>query len=165
MAKRSSNSARFVRVKELAGTLRISPRSIQRLVEAGMPRSTRGKYNLYQCVRWYALDLAKKVEEKRDKYPERTRLMRIQTDLLELKLSQLRSEFIPVDFYRELVAAYKMEFRRALLPIPSQMAPQLEGENRGTIKAKLDQMVYGVLTALSRGEYHRKTKYEEKNYC
>lgn len=161
MAKRNSKSARFVKVKELAGSLKISPRSIQRLVNAGMPHSTRGKYNFYQCVRWYALDLAKKLEEKRDKYPERTRLIRIQTDLLELKLSQLRSQFIPVDFYRELVAAHISEVERAWLPFPSRIAPQLEGENRETIKVKLQQAIHGTLTALSRGEYHRKTQYEE----
>lgn len=128
-----------------------------------MPRRVRGKYNLYQCVRWYALDLHKKLQQKRDKDPEGTRLTRNQADLLELKLSKVRGELIPVALYQELVAGYVMEARRAWLPFPSRIAPQLEGEDRGTIKAKLDKAVYGTLIALSGGESERQTENREKS--
>ena len=115
-----------------------------------MPRSARGKYDLYQCVKWYGLyvqELLRRKEFAKDK--ERERLTRIKADLGELELGKARGELIPIALYRELMINGVMAARQRFLILPARIAPQLEGENRATIKTKLDQAIRGALTALS----------------
>ena len=51
-----------VSVDKVAQALRISERKVQRLViDYGMPRDERGKYNLAQCMIWYIRHLHQKV--------------------------------------------------------------------------------------------------------
>ncbi len=137
-------------VEKVAHELKLTTRRVRQLVEIGMPHNARGKYDLYQCVKWYALylqELLRRKEFAKDK--ERERLTRIKADLGELELGKARGELIPIALYEELVTGHVMAARQRLLILPSRIAPQLEGEDRATIKTKLDQAVRGALTALS----------------
>ena len=93
---------------------------------------------------------------------ERRRLTKARADLTELELAKQRGELIPIDFYRELTAAHCMTLRQNFLLLPSRIAHQLEGENRATIKEKLNQAVRGILTALSQGGYNPLSKVQGK---
>jgi len=140
-------------VEKVAHELKLTTRRVRQLVEIGMPHNARGKYDLYQCVKWYALylqELLRRKEFAKDK--ERERLTRIKADLGELELGKARGELIPIALYEELVTGHVMAARQRFLILPSRIAPQLEGEDRATIKAKLDQAVRGALTALSTEE-------------
>lgn len=142
-----------VGIEKLAQELKLTKSRLYQLIEGGMPRTARGKYDLYQCVRWYALYLQEALRRKEfSKNKEQERLTRVKADLGELELAKVRAELIPIALYQELVSNHVMVARRTFLVLPSRIAPQLEGKDRASIKAKLDQAVHGALTALSQGE-------------
>lgn len=148
----------LVSVDKVAKALNTGVRSVQRLVLEGMPRAERGKYDLAQCMLWYIRYLQKIVESRglstedavgASLRQERQRLIKAQADREELELSARRAELMPVALYGERIAAFTMTVRQRLLMLPARVAPQLEGENRVVIKAKLEQAVRGTLAALS----------------
>ncbi len=154
--KRSRQSPRLVGVEGIAEELHLTSRHVQRLVQVGMPRNSRGKYDLYRCVLWYALHVQESMRRREfSQNKEAQRLTKVKADLGELELAEKRGQLIPVSIYRELVTTLCTSIRQRFLILPSRIAPQLEGENRITIKAKLDQAVRGTLMALSVAETER----------
>lgn len=151
----------LVGVNKVAKALNVEARTVQRLVNEGMPKAAHGKYDLGACLLWYvrylqaALEralghrgngedsLGKKLRE------ERTGLIKAQREREELELAARREELIPVAIYEQEVATLFTVLQRRLLTMPARLAPHLEGENRTTIKARLDQAVRGDLTALA----------------
>ena len=143
-------------VEKVAHELKLTTRRVRQLVEIGMPRNARGKYDLYQCVKWYARHVQESMRRREfSRGKERERLTKVKADLGELELAEKRGQLIPVSYYRELVTTLCTSIRQRFLILPSRIAPQLEGENRIEIRAKLDQAVRGALTALSVAETER----------
>ncbi len=143
-------------IDQLAAKLNLTKSRLYQLFAEGMPKNSRGKYDSEKCLVWYSRHLQESVRRRefsRDR--ERERLTKVKADLGELELAEKRGQLIPVSFYRELVTTLCMSIRQRFLILPSRIAPQLEGENRISIKAKLDQAVRGALTALAAAETER----------
>jgi hypothetical protein len=60
-------------------------------------------------------------------------------------------EVVPLEVMRARLSTAIVTARQNLLQLPARIAPQLEGEPRMVIKAKLTQEVYAALAALSMG--------------
>jgi len=152
----------FVSVGKIADTFNFkSPRRVQYLVKLGMPREARGQYDLGRCVVWYIRYLQKELE-RRGGHPtaeeetgslleERRRLIKAQADQAELDLSRSRGELIPITYHEECLSTLFMALKQRILTF-GRIAPQLEGENRTVIRAKLDEAAFGLLASLAAGE-------------
>lgn len=148
----------LVNVEKVAQALNISPRQVQRLVDQGMPRESRGRYDLAKCLLWYVRYLQSELErrggglngsDESNLRGVRTRLLQAQAEREELELARARGELVTVEsFYRQLSDAF-MTVRERLLNLPSKVAPDLEGESRRMIQHKLDQAVRDTLLSLA----------------
>jgi phage terminase Nu1 subunit (DNA packaging protein) len=132
----------IVDVERIATEFDCSVRTIQRLVEDGMPREGHGKYDLLACWRWYGQKLRKDIEDAGEASlleKEQTRVQRATADLKELELAERRGQLIPMEvFARHLTAAF-FTVRQNILALAAQIAPQLEGLDRLEIKTKLHE--------------------------
>ena len=143
-------------IDKLAAKLNLTKSRLYQLFAEGMPKNSRGKYDLEKCLLWYSRHLQESVRRRefaRDR--ERERLTKVKADLGELELAEKRGQLIPVSYHREILTTLCMSIRQRFLILPPRIAPQLEGENRSTIKTKLDQAIRGALTALSVAETER----------
>ncbi len=80
-------------IDQLAAKLNLTRSRLYQLVEARMPRNSRGNFDLDKCVLWYALHLqesTRRREFSRDK--ERERLTRAKAARAELELAKARGE-------------------------------------------------------------------------
>ena len=95
-----------MRIKELAAILNLTPARIQQLVQEGLPKKLRGKYDLDQCLGWY-IRLQALVEKKaivgeggevfKNEREERLRLLRADADLREIELARERSQLVAIE--------------------------------------------------------------------
>ncbi len=149
--------AKTVGVDKLARVLGITPRTVQRFVQEGMPRDGHGKYDLAKCLVWVARRKVKDGELEGDTpdslakslRSQRERLIRAQADREELELARARASLVPVEAVREFITQHNRTVRQRILTLPSRIAHQLEGESRDVIEAKLDQALRGALAALA----------------
>lgn len=139
-----------VGVAELAAHLKCTTRHIQTLVSKGMPKRGHGQYDLVKCLVW-AANFYREDSVQPDK-KARTRLVAAQAEREELLLAKDRSQVLPIDIHQELVARRIATTRQRLMAFPQRVAPMLEGESRQVIKARLNDAVVDVLTALSQEE-------------
>lgn len=149
---------REVDVWYIAKEFACSDRQVQKFVQLGMPKLAHGKYDLLECWRWYALKLKSELEEAQEEVTlrslewEQTRETKAKADIAELRASQMRRELIPIDIYRQRVAAHHSVVRQNILGLAGQIAPLLEGLTRIEIKARLHQRHKDLLNALSTGK-------------
>src|SRR5664279_2483624 len=145
---------RLVLVGELAAALNITPRRVQQLAANGMPKSKRGRYDLVPCLEWYVRFLQNAVEHRQTltgrAANDGVRVARIA--LLEAQREKLvrqnliaSGEVVPIEVLRARLSTIIVQCRQNLLQLPGRVAPQLEGEPRVVIKAKLTQEVYAAL--------------------
>jgi hypothetical protein len=78
-----------------------------------MPREARGQYDLIKCVAWYIRFLKRAIEKKtlptldggdEGKHVARVRILRIQTDRIEMELSKLRCQLVAISDVEAVVA-------------------------------------------------------------
>jgi phage terminase Nu1 subunit (DNA packaging protein) len=151
----------IVNADELAPLLNISTRRISQLVlQDGMPRGERGKYDLHKCVTWYIRHLQIELRRRGANVlnpeggdvdslrAERERLTKAQADHKELELAVARGTMIPLPVYEERVKQVFMVVRQRVLTL-KHIAPQLEGEPRQVIAEKIDTAARATLTGLA----------------
>ena len=157
----------LVTVEKLAQAMNLSPRRVQQLVDEGMPREERGRYELGQCMAWYIRYLQAILERREIPQVdavaaalrgERQRLTRAQADREELELQKARAEVIPIAVFEERMAAMITQARQRLLMLPSRVAGELEGEPRLEIKQRLTRALYAVLNSLAGGKNGHKRR-------
>lgn len=143
---------------EVARVFNCSPRWISGLVERGMPKMGRGEYDLGHCMLWYIRYLQKELE-RREVWPddptgvnlrkERLRLVKAQADREEHELSQKRAELVPPEVIADCKREEYQRVRRAACAMVDELVPQLEGQNRIMIKARIDDAVRDMLNRLA----------------
>jgi phage terminase Nu1 subunit (DNA packaging protein) len=159
-AEEKKEKPRIVGIKELAAILNLTPSRIHQLVEQGLPKKLRGKYDLLKCARWYIRYLRAVIEKKEVPMPdgafagehgERVRLLRANADLREMELARERSELVSVeDVEREMTNLIRTT-QAHVMAIAPRMAPELVGEtSRMMILAKLDKACKETLAHLAR---------------
>jgi phage terminase Nu1 subunit (DNA packaging protein) len=146
----------IVAVGRLAGELGVGERRVQQLVEIGMPRTGRGRYNLVDCFRWFVRRQADLLETRKSVpgsglLAEQERLTKVKADREELELARSRGELIPLAVYEEQMAELIMSARMRLLALPARLAPDLEGQERAGIRVRLKREIHSALTSLASG--------------
>ena len=143
---------------DLARLFQRSPRWISKLVDQGMPREIGGGYDVAKCMWWYIRHLQRELERREltpDDVPlrrERLRLVTAQADREEYELKQRRAQLAPAEVLAEFERGICDRITRAALAMVDDLAPQLEGLNRRTIRVKVDFAVRDMLTRLSKSE-------------
>jgi phage terminase Nu1 subunit (DNA packaging protein) len=150
----------IVSVESLASEFGITSSRIHQLVELGLPKETRGRYDLRKCSRWYIRYLQKAVERKgvptsqggfASEREERTRLLRADADLKEIELARQRSQLVSIADVEALVTDLVLTTKVRILAIPPRLAPDLVGEtSRVMIHAKLEKACKEALVYLSK---------------
>jgi phage terminase Nu1 subunit (DNA packaging protein) len=149
-----------VDVERVANALNIEPRRVQQLVKEGMPREKRGEYDAVKCLFWYVRYLQAHIKrlspntspegsEGDNERKQRVRLLRAEADLKELELARERGEFVALADVEKIMTDLVVTTKARILAVASRVAPELVGEPRTVIEAKLDRALKGALTALA----------------
>jgi phage terminase Nu1 subunit (DNA packaging protein) len=133
--------AEYRDVEVVSKFLNITPRRVQQLaLEGVIPKGQRGKYHLVGAIRGYIKFLQERAEgrsaEGGELYDERTRLARLQSDELEMKLLERRGQLVNATQFEAAVGYAVMATRAELMTRDDKL------------KAELDAL-YGIDTDLS----------------
>jgi phage terminase Nu1 subunit (DNA packaging protein) len=164
----------LVSVEQLAGEFQRTPRYVQQLAKAGMPKAAHGQYDLELCKSWYIGFLQRKIsqregdvddngDEREGTYNvdrEQARLTRAKADIAEIELTERRGEVIPIKVFEDTLGRMVTQARQQLLQLPGRAAPVLEGEPRAVIKSKLTTLIHAALKSLSTDSDEHSTKSE-----
>jgi phage terminase Nu1 subunit (DNA packaging protein) len=151
----------LVGVVKVAKALNVTTRRVQQLADEGMPREGRGKYDLAQCMLWYIRYLQNAISNRdgngadaagNDLKAQRTRLITAQAAREEIALRREQGELVPIADYEETMAAHITSVRQRLLSMPANIAHHLEGEDRESIKQKLESEMRNVLASIAGSE-------------
>ena len=150
----------IVSVERLMKELGITERWVHRLVEAGMPRASHGKYDLHLCFRWYIRFLQGAVrkrslfsEEAGEKSltQEKIRLLSAEADLKEIELAKQRGQLVAVDDVEKEVTELVLTTKARLMAIPARLAAEVIGETtRVSVQVKIEKHIKEVLRGLAR---------------
>lgn len=91
---------------ELAALIGVDVRTIKNLVDDGMPKEARGKYDLGVCVKWYierCVELARAGKGLNDLDLARQRKTIAEARMAELELEQLEGNLIPLEMHEHRV--------------------------------------------------------------
>jgi phage terminase Nu1 subunit (DNA packaging protein) len=148
---------RLVGIAAIAERLRLTPRRIQQLVGEGLPRVTRGKYDVDAVLDWYIerleSQLARQIDEdgelaKREK--EEMRLLSARADLNELDLASKRRELVSIADVEKQMTDLVITTKARILTVPARVAPDLLGEqSRVMLQAKIEKSLKEALSHLA----------------
>jgi phage terminase Nu1 subunit (DNA packaging protein) len=148
---------RLVGIAAIAERLRLTPRRIQQLVGEGLPRVTRGKYDVDAVLDWYIerleRQLARQTDEdgelaKREK--EEMRLLSARADLNELDLASKRREMVSIADVEKQMTDLVITTKARILTVPARLAPDLLSEqSRVMVQAKIEKSLKEALSHLA----------------
>lgn len=127
------NNNNLVDVNTLADLFNKDVRTIQLWAsEQGMPKEGRGKYNLFNCIRWYVKYTDDKIVMLESSGDEKLHGLRMDGQHLankekSLKLRRLMGELVPVDAVRIAWVGEATIFRKALNAMGNKLNAQLDG--------------------------------------
>lgn len=164
--KRKKEKSRIVRIKELAAILNLTPSRIHQLVQEGLPKKLRGKYDQDECTGWYIRYLQALVEKKivmdeggkifANERQERLRQLTADADLTEIKLARERGQLVRIDEVEKEMSDLVLTTKARVLAVAPRVAPDLVGENsRVMIQARIEKALKDALVQLERVETGR----------
>lgn len=148
---------RLVGIAAIAERLKLTPRRIQQLAGEGLPRVTRGKYDVDAVLDWYIAKLERQLAGETDeegetakRYKEELRLLSARADQQELELAARRRELVSIadveKQFTDLVATTKAR----ILTVPARLAPELLSEqSRVMVQAKIEKAIKEALAHLA----------------
>ena len=144
--KKSKPSPRLVGIAAIAERLRLTPRRVQQLVGEGLPRVTRGKYDVDQVLDWYIARLERQLAGDGDDpgginyLQEQARDRAATADLKELKLARERGNLVSIIDVEKQMTDLVGATKARLMAVPARLAPDLIGEtSRVMIQAKIEK--------------------------
>lgn len=119
----------YIRSTDLAFMFDVTPRRIERMVsEDGMPKSSRGSYNLVECVRWYVNFWRDKSSNTGDaKNEKRLNLIEAQTEKTIVETEKLREKLLPIEEVAHTLNAIAVIVATQLDGLGPRMANTLSG--------------------------------------
>jgi phage terminase Nu1 subunit (DNA packaging protein) len=148
--------------KILANLFGITERRIQQLVQEGMPKESRGKYDLLKCVRWYVRFLHSVIEktsvpsggaEYVSERDERIRSIRADADLKEIELAKQRGQLVSIRDVEKVMTDLVLTTKARIFGVAPRIAPDLVGEtSRIMAHAKIEKGLVEALLPLSKYE-------------
>lgn len=153
--------ARILSIKDIAAALNLTPSRIQQLVQEGLPKKLRGKYDQDECTGWYIRYLQSLVERKMivdeggklfaTDRETRLRLLTADTELRELELARERSQLVTVDEVEKEIADLVLTTKARVLAVAPRIAADLIGEtSRVMVQAKIEKALKEALVQLER---------------
>ena len=120
----------YASLEQVAQVLNMTPQMVNRHVkQRGMPRISRGEYDLVKCVHWYIDYKDQQIKEARrgteTEAQARQRLVIATANLREVDLAQACGELIEIDVAQTLWQRLVVSFRNKMLLIPTKLAPQV----------------------------------------
>ena len=149
---------RILGISAIAARLKLTPRRIQQLVAEGMPRISRGKYDLDQALDWYIARLERQLAGETDEdgettyNKERSRDRAAAADLKELKIAQQRRELVAVSDVEKELTDLVITVKASVLAVPPRLAPKLVGLEALAVQGALEEELKQALTKLSQHE-------------
>jgi phage terminase Nu1 subunit (DNA packaging protein) len=138
MRKEKLEKPRVVGIKQIAEILNLTRSRIQQLVQEGLPKKLRGKYDQDVCVGWYIRYLQALVEKKAivgeggavlaDERHERLRLLSADADLREIELARERGQLVAIEDVEHEMADLILVTKARVLAVGARVAPALVGE-------------------------------------
>ncbi len=118
-----------VNVKELAEWLVLTPTRVQQLAKKGIVvKDAHGVYRLKESVQAYIREMNVKADGKNsDWHKARTRKEKARADAAELDNLERMKNLVSADGIRREIEKAKAEERQAILNMPKNVAPRLEG--------------------------------------
>jgi phage terminase Nu1 subunit (DNA packaging protein) len=155
--KQKAPTRRLANITAIAERLKLTPRRIQQLVGEGLPRVTRGKYDVDQVLDWYIAKLEKQLAGETDengatarRYNEELRLISARADEQELELAQKRAELVSIADVEKEMTDLVATTKARILTVPARLAPDLLGEeSRVMVQAKLEKALKEALAHLA----------------
>ena len=80
----------------LASFFRVTIRTVTNWTNEGMPRISKGKYDLIQCFKWW------RQRDKEIHTGERLRYLQAKTIAAEMKLEKLKADYIPASEVKDM---------------------------------------------------------------
>lgn len=160
---------RIVGIEEITIALNLTKARISQLVQQGLPKKLRGKYDLDACTGFYIRYLQTLVEKKAivdeggkvfaSEREERLRLLRADADLREIELARERSELVSIADVEREMADLVLTTKARVMAVAPRLAPELVGEtSRIMIHAKIDRALKDALLNLSKREVKNDAK-------
>jgi phage terminase Nu1 subunit (DNA packaging protein) len=148
---------RLANIAAIAERLKLTPRRIQQLVGEGLPRVTRGKYDVDEVLDWYIAKLEKQLAGETDengaaakRYNEELRLLSARADEQELELALRRGELVAIGDVEKEMTDLVATTKARILTVPARVAPDILGEqSRVMVQAKLEKALKEALEHLS----------------
>jgi AraC-like DNA-binding protein len=145
-------------LEQVAGVLNLSPRRVQQLAkEEGMPRVSRGEYELVKCVHWYIAFLTRRMEEARRGSSEtesqaRARYIAAIADLKQMDVLERKGEVIRNETVLMVIDPVLQAIRSIILSMPRRLAALVAPssvEGRIQIESIVDSYVRDMLDQIS----------------
>ena len=120
----------YASLEQVANVLNMTPQMVNRHVkDHGMPRISRGEYDLVKCVHWYIAYKDQQIKEARSgtetESQARQRLIVASADLRELELAQACGDLIEIDVAQMVWQRVAASFRNKMLLLPTKLAGQV----------------------------------------
>ena len=148
---------RLIGITAIADRLRLTPRRIQQLAGEGLPRVTRGKYDVDAVLDWYIAklerQLAGEIDEEGEiakRTKEELRLLSARADLQEIDLASKRRELVSIADVEKQMTDLVITTKARILTVPARVAPELLGEqSRVMVQAKIEKSLKEALSHLA----------------
>ena len=144
----------YATLDQVSKVLDLTPRRINQLAKEGLPRESRGEYDLVKCVRWYIAHLRKQLADARHgtetEVQGRARLVSITADLRAIDLAERRAEMIRIDDAQNIMDPVFIAMRMKLLAFPKKVGSILGNtENARQILILLNEAIRENLNDLA----------------
>jgi hypothetical protein len=148
----------YATLEQVARVLNLTPRRVQQLVKVeGMPKVTRGEYDLVKCVHWYIATLTRRMEEARRGSSEtesqaRARYIAAIADLKQMDVQERKGEVVRIEATMNVISPILQSIRSIILSMPRRISvlvsPTELGE-RLQIESMVDAYVRNMLEEIS----------------
>jgi len=150
----------LVSVGKLASAMNVTTRWVNKLVEEGMPREERGKYDLAKCLLWYIRYLQAALERRAVPSPdgefssmkeERLALLRVERELREIELAEKRGGVVSISDVEKTLSDLVLTTKARIMGVAPRLAAELVGESsRVMIQAKIEKAIREALSHLEK---------------
>jgi len=138
--------------KELAAFFGVSPRTVRRWTDEGLPRESDGTYRTPECIAWRLAQLQEAPERSNGVPPgaeSKDRYLAAKALKLELEVAEKRGSLIPLDLYVDHISELAHRIRAKLIAVPLRWSTDVVGiENDAEGQVVLDRIVREVLEEL-----------------
>jgi phage terminase Nu1 subunit (DNA packaging protein) len=138
----------------VASFLGVTLMTLTNWCKSGMPKLSRGKYNLKDCFDWWLENIQEPKTQTTKAKDANERYWQAKADNEEIKRDQARGELLPVsEIYPEWCARVG-EVKQGLLSLKIRLPPVLEGKTRDEMRDIIEKYTVALCNGYARnGQY------------